>query len=158
MRESYVPERRRKERYPISLWDSNVDRMFQEMSRMFDELFAPTTLKCMTGIPTIDFYRRDGKVIAEIELPGIDPHNVDIKVYRDRLILNAVKNQESDYEEDLFLCSERYFGNVSRVVKFPVDVNPDSARASYHNGVLRLEVDEIEGPEAGRTLEIEVED
>ena len=130
----------------------------KEDQLVFDELFAPTTLKCMTGIPTIDFYRRDGKVIAEIELPGIDPHNVDIKVYRDRLILNAVKNQESDYEEDLFLCSERYFGNVSRVVKFPVDVNPDSARASYRNGVLRLEVDEIEGPEAGRTIEIELED
>lgn len=158
MRDRYLPECRRKQVYPISLWDSNVDRLFQEMSRMFDEFFAPTSSKCMIGSPRIDFYRREGKVIAEIELPGIDPENVDIKIYRDRLVLNAIKNQESDYDEDFFLCSERYFGSISRVVPFPVEVDPETAKASYRKGVLRIEVKEIEQSERGKTVDILVED
>ncbi len=158
MRDRYLSEHRRKDVYPASLWDSNVDRLFQEMSRMFDEFFAPTSSKCMTRVPRIDFYRREGNVIAEIELPGIDPENVDVKIYRDRLVLNAVKNQESDYDEDFFLCSERYFGNISRVVQFPVEVDPDTAKASYRKGVLRIEVEEMEQSERGKTVDIVFED
>ncbi len=158
MRDRYLSEHRRKDVYPINLWDSNVDRLFQEMSRMFDEFFAPTSSKCMTRAPRIDFYRREGKVIAEIELPGIDPENVDIKIYKDRLVLNAVKNQESNYDEDFFLCSERYFGNISRVVQFPVEVDPDTAKASFRKGVLRIEVEEMEESELCKSVDIVVED
>lgn len=158
MRERYLSENRRKEVYPMNLWDSKVDRLFQEMSRMFDEFFVPDSSKCMTRTPRIDFYRREGKVIAEIELPGIDPENMDVKIYRDRLVINATKNQESSYDEDFFLCSERYFGNISRVVSFPVEVDPDTASASYRKGVLRIEVQELEQSERGKTVDVVVEE
>ena len=156
--DKYLSETGRKAVCPISLWNSNVDRLFQDMTRMFDEFFASESSKCMSKTPTIDFYRRHGKIIAEIELPGIDPDDMDIKIYRDRLVINATKNQKRSYDQDFFLCSERYFGNISRVVPFPVEVDPDTAKALYRKGVLRIEVDEVEQRENGKTVNIVVED
>jgi len=157
MRDRCLSETGRKAVCPISLWDSNVDRLFQEMTRMFDEFFASESSKCMSKTPTIDFYRRHGRIVAEIELPGIDPEDMDIKVYRDRLVINATKNQKSNYDQDFFLCSERYFGNISRVVPFPVEVDPDTAKALYRKGVLRIEVEEVAQHEDGKAVEIVVE-
>lgn len=150
-------EKSKKQRYPLNLWDEDVDNLFQELSMVFDDLFAPPSLKCMSSIPTIDFYRRDGFIVAEIELPGIDPGDIDLKVYKDRMILKAVKSQETDHDEDLFLCSERYFGNISRVIQFPAEVDPETARASFRNGVLRIEVKEIAVSDTGRSIDIELD-
>src|SRR6056297_94505 len=87
-------------RYPLTLWDENVDNLFQELSSILDDLFTPSVIKCMSSTPTIDFYRRGGVIVAEIELPGISPDDIDLRVYRDRIVIKALKNQESDYDED----------------------------------------------------------
>jgi len=151
-------EKSKKQRYPLNLWDEDVDNLFQELSMVFDDLFAPPSLKCMSSIPTIDFYRRDGVIVAEIELPGINPDDIDLRVYRDRIVIKALKNQESDYDEDFFLCSERYFGKMSRVVHFPAEVDPETAKAAFKNGVLRIEVKETGDSGEGKKVEIGLEE
>lgn len=148
----------RHRRYPLTLWDENVDNLFQELSSILDDLFTPSVIKCMASTPTIDFYKRDGVIVAEIELPGIDPDDIDLRVYRDRIVIKALKNQESDYDEDFFLCSERYFGKMSRVVHFPAEVDPETAKAAFKNGVLRIEVKETGDGEEGKNVKIELEE
>lgn len=42
----------------------------------------------------VDLYRDDGYLVAEMELPGIDPQNVELKVYEDRMTIKAERIQE----------------------------------------------------------------
>ncbi|NLD98015.1 MAG: Hsp20/alpha crystallin family protein, partial [Synergistaceae bacterium] len=96
-----------------------------------------------------------GKIFAEFEIPGIDPSKVELNVYEDRLELRAEKSDEKTLEQNNVLRSERYFGTVSRSIQFPVEVDPDSAKASFKNGVLTVEVAERVQSERMKKVEIE---
>lgn len=104
----------------------------------------------------VDLYRKDGKIFVEAELPGIAPENVDLHVYSDRLTLSAEKKSETkegDPDKSYFR-SERSYGKVERVVSFPVEADPESAEASFKNGVLTVKVSEKSQDKAHKKVNI----
>lgn len=104
----------------------------------------------------IDLYRKDGKIFAEAELPGIAPEDVELHVYSDRLTLSAEKKAEKKEEgnDKSYFRSERTYGKVERVISFPVEADPESARASFKNGVLTVEIDEKSQDKAHKKVSI----
>ncbi|MDR1740739.1 MAG: Hsp20/alpha crystallin family protein [Synergistaceae bacterium] len=97
-------------------------------------------------VPRVDLYRKEGKVFVEAELPGVAPDDVNIHIYHDRISLSAEKKGEDKKEDGGYFRSERFYGKVERVMPFPVEVNPDSAKASFKHGVLTVEVAENTKP------------
>ena len=120
----------------------------------FDEGF-----KGFTGGTKLDVYRHDGKIFVEAELPGIDPENVDLHVYSDRLTLSAEKKAESQEggKDKSYFRSERRWGKVERVVAFPVEADPESAEASFKNGVLTVSIAEKSQDKAHKKVSIKSE-
>ncbi|NLO58901.1 MAG: Hsp20/alpha crystallin family protein [Synergistaceae bacterium] len=142
---------------PVSPF-SFADRMMRDMMRVFGD-FSPemgyVDPEKVPAIPRGDFYRKDGKIFAEFEIPGIDPSRVELNVFEDRLTLKAEKADEKTVDEnDVFRC-ERYYGTVSRSIQFPVEVDPDSAKAAFKNGVLTVEVAEKVQAERMKKVTIE---
>lgn len=124
---------------------SSVDRMMRDMLRAFGDFSSEvrsSEAEDTIAMPRGDFYRKDGKFVAELEIPGIDPEKVDLKVYEDRMTLSAEKSDERAVDEGNFFRTERHYGTISRSVQFPAEVDPDSATASFKNGVLTVEVAE----------------
>lgn len=124
---------------------SSVDRMMRDMLRAFGDFSSEMRSSETANViatPRGDFYRKDGTFVAELEIPGIDPEKVDLKVYEDRMTLTAEKSDEKTVDEGNYFRSERYYGTISRSVQFPAEVDPDSAKASFKNGVLTVEVAE----------------
>ena len=143
---------------------------FYPMMRIFDpdEMFdslthgitAPFFEDSFPGFGTkLDVYRKDGKIFVEAELPGIDPENVDLHVYSDRLTLSAEKKAESQEggKDKSYFRSERRWGKVERVVSFPVEADPESAEASFKNGVLTVKVAEKSQDKAHKKVSIKAE-
>lgn len=104
----------------------------------------------------IDLYRKDGKIFAEAELPGINPDDVELHVYSDRLTLSAEKKSESKEgsKDKNYFRTERSWGKVERVISFPVEADPESAKASFKNGVLTIEVNEKSQDKAHKKVSI----
>ncbi len=140
---------------------SPVDRMMRNMFRALGEFTSDMDYPSdeeRTLAPRGDFYRKDGKVYAEFELPGIDPSKVELNVFEDRLTLKAEKSDEKTLSEnDVFRC-ERYYGTLSRSIQFPAEVDPDSAKAQFKNGVLTVEVAEKVQTEKMKKVSIEEKD
>ncbi len=103
-----------------------------------------------------DLYRKDGKIFVEAELPGINPDDVDLHVYSDRLTLSAEKKSEfnEDDKNKSYHRSERRYGKIERVIGFPVEADPDSAKANFKNGVLTIEVNEKSEDKAHKKVAI----
>ncbi len=143
---------------PLNVFPS-VDRMMRDMMRVFGDFTSdvgyPADAEKALAIPRGDFYRKGGKIFAEFEIPGIDPSKVELNVYEDRLELRAEKSDEKTVEQNNVLRSERYYGTVSRSIQFPVEVDPDSAKASFKNGVLTVEVSERVQSERMKKVAIE---
>ncbi len=99
------------------------------------------------GGPLIDLYETDEDVVFEIDLPGIEPANVSIKVYEDLLIIEGVRNAEekSASGEIKYLCMERGIKDFRRVMKIPVHVNTTAGDAIYNNGVMTITFPKLKG-------------
>lgn len=147
MNEKYYPARRRV---------MDPETIFDRFAREFAAPFFNDSFSGFTNTANIDLYRKDGKIFAEAELPGIAPENVDLHVYSDRLTLSAEKKTETKEggDDKSYFRSERSYGKIERVISFPVEVDPESAKAGFKNGVLTIEVNEKSQDKAHKKVSI----
>ena len=140
--------------YPMMKMMMDPEEMFNSIARGFETPFFDESF---TGFGAkVDLYRKDGKIFVEAELPGINPDNVDLHVYSDRLTLSAEKKSEvkEGGDDKSYFRSERRYGKVERVLSFPVEADPESAKASFKNGVLTVEIAEKSQDKAHKKVSI----
>lgn len=128
-----------------------IDRM----GRMFNEFFGreEMTPMAMWG-PPMDVSETEDKVIVKADLPGIDPHGLDISVTEDMLTVKGEKKEEKEEKGEYYYSSERKCGEFSRSVRLPSTVDQDKINATYNNGVLRVEMQKV--AEARKKIEVKV--
>ncbi len=118
---------------------------FREIEKIFDDWasqFSEFSLMDMARIeePRIDLYEEKDKLVAELEMPGIDAKSIDVSI-EDNLLKVAAKKEEKKEEKGKgYYKKEIRSGYLKRVVSLPVEVKGDKARAEYKNGVLRIEM------------------
>ena len=88
-------------------------------------------------IPPLDLADNGDCFVAEIEVPGVRPRNIDIAVTAEKLTISGEKKQKKVEEEGYHLIERRY-GKFSRSIHLPSSVNPDQVEAHYKDGVLRI--------------------
>ena len=131
--------------------------LFQGMQGLAERMGALPFLDVDAGLNVhVDFYRHDGKLFVEAELPGVRPEDVELNVCADKLTLSAEKSAEKKEggEDKSYFRSERSWGKVERVISFPVEADPDSAKATFKDGVLTIEVDEKQKDRAHKKVAI----
>lgn len=87
-------------------------------------------------IPLLDMYETDDSLILEMDLPGIDPEDVLIKVYDEIIVIEGIKREKREEKRLKYLCMERSFESFRRTVKIPVHVDSTAGKASYNDGVI----------------------
>lgn len=105
------------------------------------------------SFPLIDLYETGDNLVLEIDLPGIDPENVLIKVYQDVIIIQGVKKERSEGKRYRYACMERSFESFRRIIRVPVPINPAAGRAVYNDGVVRVTLPKIRE----RVIKIKIE-
>ncbi|MBR1603110.1 MAG: Hsp20/alpha crystallin family protein [Synergistaceae bacterium] len=151
-----------KRNYLPAMFDRFMDTasLFDGFNDIADQMRAPFFDNGLAGLSArADVYRKDGKIFAEAELPGVKPEDVELHVYADRLTLSAEKKFESKDDGETgknYVRSERSWGKVERVISFPVEVDPDTAKASFKHGVLTVEVTERAQDKAHKKVDIQV--
>lgn len=115
---------------------------FNRMERIFDEDFSlsPLTLPKLGWDLAVDVYEKNGNVIAEMALPGIDPDKVDISVEDDYLRVAGSREEEKETQENSYYSKEIKRGSFERVVHLPTSVQDDKAEAEYKDGVLKIKL------------------
>ena len=134
--------------------------LFQGMQGLAERIGALPFLDVDAGLGVhLDFYRHDGKLFVEAELPGVRPEDVELSVCADKLTLSAEKSAEKKEggEDKNYFRSERSYGKVERMISFPVEVDPESAKASFKNGVLTVEMTEKSQEKGYRKVAVSAE-
>jgi len=132
-----------------------LDRMRREMDRLWENVTRdhyPLTFD-YDWVPSLDLSDRGDSLVAELEVPGMDPKNIDISVTGDVLTISGEKKKEREEKEHNYHLVERSYGKFSRAVRLPANVNPDRVEASYKDGILSITLDKSE---QAKTKKIEV--
>ena len=119
----------------------------QAMDRLFDDEFRPT--RWLSGGPDgpalpLDVTTDANTLTIEAALPGIKPDDVDITVENGTVTISGRTATERSAEEGAYVLQEIRRGNFSRSVTLPTGLEPDKARATFENGILRLEIPKAE--------------
>lgn len=91
-----------------------------------------------------DLFEDDKRVVVRLEVPGMDKNDLDIEVQGGALIVRGEKRFEKEETEGRYRVLQCAYGSFQRVVPLPVAVMTDKARATYKNGVLRIELPKSE--------------
>lgn len=90
--------------------------------------------------PVVDVYENESHITIKAELPGIDKNNLALDVKGRVLSLRGERQADTDEEKDTACRRERFFGHFERSFTLPTEVDPQTIRADYKDGVLTIEV------------------
>jgi len=124
----------------------DLEQMRREMDRLWDSFFERRPSRgegVSEWLPTLDISESKSDYIIKVELPGIDPKEIEISLTDDLLTIKGEKKQEKG-EEEALLFSERTFGPFNRTVRLSRPVQSDKINASFKNGLLTITLPKTE--------------
>jgi HSP20 family protein len=142
-------------------WDPFRDLMSiqNELNRLFGRTYAGESgASGAAGVggswlPPLDIYETNDRFVVTLELPGVEPGDVDVSVEDSTLSVRGERKFYSEVDEDSFHRVERRYGSFGRSLTLPPTADVEGIQASFDKGVLTVEVPKAE---AAKPKKIEV--
>ena len=75
---------------------------------------------------------------VKAELPGVKKEDLDIDIDKNYIVVNAKKEEEKIENEKAYKKSEFKYGEFSRTVYFPEEIDVEKTEAKLEHGVLKI--------------------
>jgi HSP20 family protein len=98
--------------------------------------------------PPADLFETEDHLVFEIDLPGVEPEKLCVRVYEDLLVIEGTGRRlrgSPGCGNMNYLCLERECTSFRRVIKMPVAVNTLAGCAVYTHGVLTVTFPKLKG-------------
>jgi len=147
----------------IVRWDpfGTMDNIARRMAHLAGEYERVPQINFEGFIPKIDILEDDTKVYLSAEIPGIAKEDIKLSVNdQGVLVIKGEKKKEfkgNDKEGEISLIrAERIYGEFTRSFSLPDNVNTESIKANFNNGVLCISIDKKE-PEKPKEIQVTIE-
>lgn len=90
------------------------------------------------GQLNIDMYQTKDNVIIKSTIAGVRPEDIDITVANDMVTIKGARKKEETVSQDDYFYQECYWGNFSRSVIIPVDIDSENIEADLKDGILTV--------------------
>jgi HSP20 family protein len=139
---------------------ANFDRMRREMDELFGDVFGRAGVaRRRSGFsPAVDvvYTSEPPRAIVTAELAGVVSSELELEIQGRKLIVSGVR--ASAIEGDVYQQIEIERGQFRRVIELGADVVAEDAKASYEDGMLRVELPLAPDEPASRAVPIETAD
>src|SRR6201993_2800078 len=126
---------------PFREFSTMQDRM-SRMNRLFRESYSPEgpeeALTTTSFAPPVDIYEDEHNIALNLEVPGIDEKDIDVRIESNTLTVHGERKIEKEEKEENFRRVERQYGSFTRSFTLPSSVDPAQASAHYDRGVLKI--------------------
>lgn len=132
----------RNNRGVFPFFDRDFDDVFEGFFRPMRAAGGPAPTDGAL-VPAIDVTEHDDHWLVHAELPGFDKDDIDVSVENGRLTISAETKSEQSEEDEKGgrrIVRERRYGRFVRSLAVGDQVDPDSIKASYKDGILEVNV------------------
>lgn len=129
---------------------------FPAFWRDVDELFGPVARQPETLTPAADIIETDKTIELHLDMPGIAPEAIDVKVEGDQLTITAERKDEKTVEDKGWIRRERTRGTFTRTFTLNDTLDGTKPEATYRHGVLTVTLPKREAAQP-RSLKVKVE-
>ncbi|MFZ2063440.1 MAG: Hsp20/alpha crystallin family protein [Candidatus Binatus sp.] len=96
------------------------------------------------GFPPVNIFDAGDGVAVIAEIPGIDPKSINVSGQGHTLTIQGERRRETSTEATGYHRRERSFGEFSRSIQLPEQLDIDKAAASYDAGILTVKIPKAE--------------
>lgn len=121
----------------VATLQNRLNSLFQDYNR--GEIADPVSTASF--VPPVDVYEDDHNIVLKLEVPGMKQEDLDIQLENNNLTVRGERKFEKEEKEENFHRIERRYGSFYRAFTIPNTVNPDSVKAGYDAGVLRIQLE-----------------
>jgi HSP20 family protein len=129
----------------LSIWHRDIDDLF-------GRFFGGNDDSVRSWVPRMETYRKDSEYVVRIDLPGVNPNDVNVHTEANLLTITGERKGEEKGPE----YRETFYGKFERQVALPQGVESDKIAARYEHGVLEICVP-LPAQLAGRKIPIQIE-
>jgi HSP20 family protein len=124
---------------------SEVSDFADEIRQVFIQLGRSFGIESLAGecSPALDMFETDDSIDIRVDLPGADPAAIRVLVKQGAVLIAGEKAARRVRGESSFHLVERGFGRFARVVQLSSACDAARARATLHNGELRISFPKI---------------
>ncbi len=127
----------------------------------FDDFFTPMV---STVVPKsvsearqlrVDIFEKDNNVIITAEIPGVKKEDIFVDAKGKFITIGGERKSEEEVKEEKWYRMERVYGKFERTFSLPFNVNVDDVKATFKDGILRLEIPKPEEKDTVKKIAIE---
>src|SRR5215470_8703621 len=91
-------------------------------------------------MPPVDIVEEKDRILMTAELPGFQEKDIQIQMEGGVLTLRGERRTETEREGKTYHRMERSYGQFVRSFTLPNNVDRENIKASFHNGLLEVEL------------------
>ncbi len=120
-----------------------ASRMFPDFSSSLTDFFNESHdwgNGWTTKLPAANIAESDKAINIELAAPGLDKEDFDLSVDNQILSISCDKEEKSEIKEEQYTRKEFSYRSFSRSFRLPNIINTEKIKASYQDGVLKIEL------------------
>lgn len=130
------------------------------LQKSFDNMFPEYIFhKELNGMAMpVDVKEYDEKYVLKVELPGISKEDINIDINKSYVKIDANKSfEKEENDKHKYHKSEFRYGNYSRTLYFPYEIDVEKSSAELKKGILELELPKLHSDDK-ETKRLEIKD
>ncbi len=137
-----IPSRFTKKEVPVRRVEDPFGSFISEVHDLFDRFFSDLAVEpsvfSSEFIPKVDLTEEDRQYVLKAELPGLSEKDIDVSMDESSITIKGEKKEEKEESTKGYYYAERSFGSFQRVIPLPADIDRDSVKATFKNGLLTV--------------------
>lgn len=118
-----------------------IEKIRGEFDRMIERFRGPGEIEDFGEKlvrPRIESFVEDGKLTVRVDMPGIDPKQIEVKVSGNTLDVCGKREEKKETKKRDFLRREVHYGSYTYSTTLPDGIKAEDIKAAYKDGVLEL--------------------
>lgn len=130
-------------------WVRRSENMFegfrQEMNDLVKRFFPSPASEGKGGVvatwePRCDVEENDKEIVVKVDLPGVDPKDMDISISDNMMVVRGEKKEEKEEKKKNYHRVERFVGEFYRAIDLPSGTDPEKIAAVSANGTVTITI------------------
>jgi HSP20 family protein len=130
-----------------SLFD-DLHSLHRELDSLFERRWDQLTGRILPSVssqefgfvPELDCFNREGNIVYQMSIPGIDPKDVDLSVVGNQVTVKGERFVPKETKEEDWSLREFRYGKFERTFLLPEGAEVDKINASFNHGILEISV------------------
>lgn len=95
------------------------------------------------GQLTVDVYQTPTHIVVQAPMAGVKAEDVDVSINNDMITIRGKRHQKNEISGDNYYYREVFWGQFSRSVLMPSEVDSNRTEASFKNGLLTVTMPKV---------------